>query len=102
MPWSRESPGSGDDLSPARRRPSERIGRQSEPAKIYHEREDTMRERADVLERGLLIGGTSVPARSAKLAHHLSPWDGEIYAPAAPRTPAATTPAAPPAPAAFP
>ena len=47
---------------------------------IYHEREDTMRKRADVLERGLLIDGKSVPASSGKLANDVSPWDGEIYA----------------------
>ena len=36
--------------------------------------------RGDVLERGLLIGGKSVPASSGKLADDVSPWDGEIYA----------------------
>jgi acyl-CoA reductase-like NAD-dependent aldehyde dehydrogenase len=35
---------------------------------------------ADVLERGLLIGGDSVPASSGKLAEDISPWSGEIYA----------------------
>jgi hypothetical protein len=37
-------------------------------------------QRGDVLERGVLIGGKSVPASSGKLADDLSPWDGEIYA----------------------
>jgi hypothetical protein len=34
---------------------------------------------ADVLERGLLIGGRASP-RSGKLTDDASPWDGEIYA----------------------
>jgi len=33
---------------------------------------------ADVLERGLLIGGKSVPASSGQLADDISPWDGGI------------------------
>jgi hypothetical protein len=33
---------------------------------------------ADVLERGLLIGGKSVPASSGKVADDVCPWDGEI------------------------
>ena len=36
-------------------------------------------QRGDVLERGLLIGGKTVPASSGKLADDVSPWDGEIY-----------------------
>jgi hypothetical protein len=51
-----------------------------------------MRERADVLERGLLIGGKSVPASSGKLADDVCPWDGEIYARVAAGTPADITP----------
>ena len=50
-----------------------------------------MRKRADVLERGLLIGGKSVPASSGKLADDVSPWDGEIYARVAAGTPADIT-----------
>ena len=34
----------------------------------------------DAIERGLLIGGESVPAGSGALADDVSPWDGEIYA----------------------
>jgi hypothetical protein len=41
-------------------------------------------QRGDVPERGLLIGGKSVPASSAKLADDVCPWDGEIYAPSPP------------------
>src|SRR5712691_3899733 len=37
-------------------------------------------QRGGVLERGLLIGGESVPASSGKLADDVSPWDGAIYA----------------------
>ena len=61
-----------------------------------------MRERADVLERGLLIGGKSVPASSGKLADDVCPWDGEIYARVAAGTPADITRAADAAQAAFP
>jgi len=32
--------------------------------------------RGGVLERGLLIGVSSVPASSGKLADDVSPWDG--------------------------
>src|SRR6478672_7675748 len=53
-----------------------------------------MRKRTDVLERGLLIGGKSVPASSGKLADDISPWDGEIYARVAAGTPADITRAA--------
>jgi hypothetical protein len=35
-------------------------------------------------ERGLLIGGKSVPASSGKLADDVSPWDGQVYARVAP------------------
>jgi vanillin dehydrogenase len=51
-------------------------------------------QRADVLERGLLIGGKSVPASSGQLADDISPWDGEIYARVAAGTPADITRAA--------
>jgi acyl-CoA reductase-like NAD-dependent aldehyde dehydrogenase len=57
---------------------------------------------ADVLERGLLIGGKSVPASSGKLADDVSPWDGEVYARVAAGTPADITRAADAAEAAFP
>jgi hypothetical protein len=56
----------------------------------------------DVVERGLLIGGKSVPASSGKLADDVSPWDGEIYARVAAGTPADITRAADAAEAAFP
>src|SRR5580700_10304096 len=56
----------------------------------------------DVLERGLLIGGKSVPSSSGQLADDLSPWDGEIYARVAAGTPADITRAADAAQAAFP
>src|SRR5260370_6357084 len=59
-------------------------------------------QRGVVLERGLLIGGKSVPASSGKLADDVSPWDGEIYARVAAGTPADITPAADAAPATFP
>ena len=59
-------------------------------------------QRGGVLERGLLIGGTSVPASSGKLADDVSPWDGEIYARVAAGTPADITRAADVAQAAFP
>jgi acyl-CoA reductase-like NAD-dependent aldehyde dehydrogenase len=36
--------------------------------------------RFDVVERGLLIGGQTVPASSGRLADDVSPWDGELYA----------------------
>ena len=51
-------------------------------------------QRAGVLERGLLIGGKSVPASSGKLADDVSPRDGEIYARVASGTPADITRAA--------
>jgi vanillin dehydrogenase len=60
------------------------------------------RQRGDVLERGLLIGGKSVPASSGKLADDVSPWDGEIYARVAAGTPEDITRAADAAQAAFP
>ena len=59
-------------------------------------------QRAGVRERGLLIGGKSVPASSGKLADDVSPWDGEIYARVAAGTPADITRAADAAQAAFP
>src|SRR5690242_21783001 len=59
-------------------------------------------QRAGVLERGLLIGGKSVPASSGRLADDVSPWDGEIYARVAAGTPADITRAADAAEAAFP
>jgi acyl-CoA reductase-like NAD-dependent aldehyde dehydrogenase len=58
--------------------------------------------RGDLVERGLLIGGTSVPASSGKLADDVSPWDGEIYARVAAGIPADITRAADAAQAAFP
>jgi vanillin dehydrogenase len=61
-----------------------------------------MGDHADVLERGLLIGGKSVPASSGKLADDVSPWDGEIYAHVAAGPPADITRAADAAQAAFP
>jgi len=57
---------------------------------------------SDVFERGLLIGGNSVPASSGKLADDISPWDGQIYARVAAGTPADITRAADAAEAAFP
>ena len=59
-------------------------------------------QRGAVVERGLLIGGKSVPASSGKLADDISPWDGEIYARVAAGTPADITRAAGAAEAAFP
>jgi acyl-CoA reductase-like NAD-dependent aldehyde dehydrogenase len=67
--------------------------------------ERTMSEtppRGDGLDRGLLIGGKSVPASSGKLADDVSPWDGEIYARVAAGTPTDITRAADAAEAAFP
>jgi vanillin dehydrogenase len=58
--------------------------------------------RGGVLERGLLIGGKSVPASSGRLADDVCPWDGEIYARVAAGTPADVTRAADAAEAAFP
>jgi vanillin dehydrogenase len=58
--------------------------------------------RSEVLERGLLIGGKSVPASSGKLADDISPWDGEVYARVAAGTAADITRAADAAEAAFP
>ena len=57
---------------------------------------------ADILERGLLIGGKSVPASSGKLADDVSSWDGEIYARVAAGAPADINRAADAAEAAFP
>ena len=34
-------------------------------------------KRNDVVERGLLIDGKSVPASSGKLSDDVSPWDGD-------------------------
>jgi vanillin dehydrogenase len=56
----------------------------------------------DVLERGLLIGGKSVPASSGHLADDVSPWDGETYARVAAGTPEDVSRAADAAEAAFP
>jgi acyl-CoA reductase-like NAD-dependent aldehyde dehydrogenase len=53
-------------------------------------------------ERGLLIGGKSVPASSGQVADDVSPWDGTIYARVAAGTPADITRAADAAEAAFP
>jgi acyl-CoA reductase-like NAD-dependent aldehyde dehydrogenase len=53
-------------------------------------------------ERGLLIGGKSVPASSGQVAGDVSPWDGTIYARVAAGTPADITRAADAAEAAFP
>ena len=58
--------------------------------------------RGDVLERGLLIGGKSVPASSGKVADDVCPWDGEIYARVAAGTTADITRAADAAQAALP
>ena len=58
--------------------------------------------RGGVLERGLLIGGKSVPASSGQLADDICPWDGEIYARVAAGTPPDITRAADAAEAAFP
>ena len=55
-----------------------------------------------VLERGLLIGGKSVPASSGKVADDIYPWDGQVYARVAAGTPADITRAADAAQAAFP
>ncbi|HUE60566.1 MAG TPA: aldehyde dehydrogenase family protein, partial [Acidimicrobiales bacterium] len=59
-------------------------------------------ERGQVVERGLLIGGKTVPASSGKLAADISPWDGQIYARVAAGTPEDITRAADAAEAAFP
>ena len=59
-------------------------------------------QRGGVLERGLLIGGKSVPASSGRLADYVSPWDGETYARVAAGIPADITRAADAAEAAFP
>ncbi len=59
-------------------------------------------QRDAVLERGLLIGGASVPASSGKLADDVSPWDGQVYARVAAGTPEDITRAADAAEAAFP
>jgi acyl-CoA reductase-like NAD-dependent aldehyde dehydrogenase len=58
--------------------------------------------RSDVLERGLLIGGKSVPASFGRFADDICPWDGEVYARVAAGTPADITRAADAAEAAFP
>ena len=57
---------------------------------------------AGVLERGLLIGGKSVPASSGQLTDDISPWDGGVYARVAAGTPMDITRAADAAEAAFP
>jgi acyl-CoA reductase-like NAD-dependent aldehyde dehydrogenase len=58
--------------------------------------------RGGVVERGLLIGGESVPASSGRLADDLCPWDGQVYARVAAGTPADISRAAGAAQAAFP
>jgi vanillin dehydrogenase len=59
-------------------------------------------QNSEVIERGLLIGGDSVPATSGKLADDISPWDGQVYARVAAGTPADIARAADAAEAAFP
>jgi len=58
--------------------------------------------RREAPERGLLIGGKSVPATSGMFADDISPWDGEIYARVAAGTPVDIALAADAAQAAFP
>ena len=58
--------------------------------------------RGGAVERGLLIGGKSVPASSGRLADDICPWDGQAYARVAAGTPADITRAADAAQAAFP
>jgi acyl-CoA reductase-like NAD-dependent aldehyde dehydrogenase len=60
------------------------------------------RRRGDIVERGMLIGGESVPASFGKLADDVSPWDGKIYARIAAGMPEDITRAADAAQAAFP
>jgi vanillin dehydrogenase len=59
-------------------------------------------QRGDVLERGLLIGGKSVPASTGRVADDVCLWDGEVYARVAAGTPADITRAADAAQATFP
>jgi acyl-CoA reductase-like NAD-dependent aldehyde dehydrogenase len=59
-------------------------------------------QRSEVPERGLLIGGKSVPASSGNLTDDISPWNGEVYARVAAGTVADITRAADAAQAAFP
>jgi Aldehyde dehydrogenase family len=59
-------------------------------------------QRDDVLERGLLIGGRSVPASAGKLADDVSSCDGGIYARVGAGTPQDVTRAVDPAQATFP
>src|SRR6266567_7561118 len=120
MPRSRESPRSSDDRSPAWRRTLESTRTPVNAVAVSFRTEIAMSEarnadvqmsvetvisetpqRGDVLERGLLIGGKSVPASSGKLADDVCPWDGEIYARVAAGTPADITRAADAAQAAF-
>ncbi|HEX6539806.1 MAG TPA: aldehyde dehydrogenase family protein, partial [Candidatus Dormibacteraeota bacterium] len=58
-------------------------------------------QRGGVVERGLLIGGESVPASSGKLTNDVSPWDGQTYARVAAGTPEDVTRAVDAAEAAF-
>jgi aldehyde dehydrogenase family protein len=58
--------------------------------------------RRPAIERGLLIGGKSVPTSSARLTDDVSPWDGQIYARVAAGTPEDIARAAEAAQAAFP
>ena len=39
-----------------------------------------MGDRADLPERGLPVGGKSVPWTSGQLTADISPWDGQVYA----------------------
>src|SRR5260370_39414845 len=106
MPRSRESPRSSDARSPVWRRTlksirttlnavaftfrTEIVMSEARNADVQTSSETMMaetRQRGDVLERGLLIGGKSAPARSRKLAADVSPWDREIYARRAGGTP---------------
>src|ERR1700747_1138936 len=97
------SPRSGDDRSPAWRRTLEATRTLLNAVAFTFRTEIVMSEaRSDVLERGLLIGGKSVPASSGKLADDICPWDGEIYARVAAGTPTDITRAADAAQAAFP
>src|ERR1700685_521852 len=120
VPWSRESPGSsdhrvmtfhlldGDPWNGSAGRPGCRTSSPSAPplnaVAFTFRTEIVMSEarNADVLERGLLIGGKSVSASSGKLADDISPWGGEIYARVAAGTPMDITRAADAAEAAFP
>src|SRR4029079_17781751 len=97
------SPRAGADRSPAWRRALESTRTLLNAVAFTFRTEIVMSEaRSDVLERGLLIGGSSVTASSGKLADDVCPWDGEIYARVAAGTPADITRAADAAQAALP